>query len=150
MGSYNSELATMALWGEIPSALGHYRCSGSPARRLREPPIGGETKCFRNRDKNSASNCGSTKKQPSVAWPHGFLWASTLCSRLERDFAFFKGVTTNCVFFGVFFFQTHGWQSLWVTLKLNYARTRESKSQDQTGWGLGLRHCFLTCKRCKL
>lgn len=105
MGSYNSELPDMALWGEIPSTLGRYRCSGSPARWSREPPIGGETKCFRNWDKHSVSNCGSMKRLPSVAWPHGYLWAPTLCSRLERDFTFFKGVTTEPV---LFFFKHMG------------------------------------------
>lgn len=116
MGSYNSELPDMALWGEIPSTLGRYRCSGSPARWSREPPIGGETKCFRNWDKHSVSNCGSMKRLPSVAWPHGYLWASTLCSRLERDFTFFKGVTTEPVLF--FFLNT------WVAFSMSEIEIR--------------------------
>lgn len=65
MGSYNSELVNMALWGEIPSALVHYRCSGSPVKWLGEPPVRGGG--IRNRDKNSVSNCGCMKKLPSVA-----------------------------------------------------------------------------------
>lgn len=54
---------------------------------------------FQELRKNSASDCGSMKMLPSVAWPHEYLWASTLCSCLERDFTFFKGVTTKSVFF---------------------------------------------------
>lgn len=71
MGSYNSELVNMALWGEIPSALVRYGCSGSPVRWLREPPIrgggGGDQESrqefgFKLRLYEKAATCGMTAR----------------------------------------------------------------------------------------
>lgn len=105
MGSYNSELVNMALWGKIPSAFVRYRCSGSPVRWLREPPIrgGGDQESrqefgFKLRLYGKAAICGMT------AWI--FVGFDTLQSSGKRFDFLLKGNHKATPFF---FSKTHGW-----------------------------------------